>query len=73
MNEGALLGHFIIKFIETFQLDLSVGTGTFDAQVWFIPHNQNDYQATTKTLENLNALTNRKIDDFKRQNMSKIL
>jgi hypothetical protein len=73
MNEGASLGHFIIKFIETFQLDLSVGTGTSDAQVWFIPHSSNDFQATPKILEDLNALTNKKIDDFRRQNMAKII
>jgi 20S proteasome alpha/beta subunit len=37
MNQAAELGYFIIKYIETFKLDDTVGVGTHEPQIWFIP------------------------------------
>lgn len=39
MKEVAVLGCFVIKTIEDFQLDESVGVGEKRPQVWFIPDN----------------------------------
>ncbi len=41
----AELGYFIIKFIEKFELDNSVGLATRKPQIWFIPDlSDDDYE-----------------------------
>lgn len=72
MKEAAALGHFIIKYIERFELDLSVGTGKNSPQIWFVPNNQNDYLASPQLLEELDNLTTARIDIFKKQNYAKL-
>lgn len=72
MKEAAAVGYFIIKYIETFELDLSVGIGKNSPQIWFVPNNQNDYQASPQLLEELDNLTTARLDTFKKQNYAKL-
>ena len=44
MRDVAELGCFIIKVIERFQLDESVGVGELKPQVWFVPDNPPNVQ-----------------------------
>jgi hypothetical protein len=37
MKQVAELGYFVIKYIEDFQLDLSVGIGHKRPQIWYLP------------------------------------
>jgi hypothetical protein len=38
MEDVAELGYFIIKYIETNELDLAVGIGDKRPQIWFLPN-----------------------------------
>ncbi len=44
MREVAEVGYFIIKYIEKFKLDESVGMGKFYPLIWYIP----DYYVENK-------------------------
>ena len=44
MREVAEVGYFIIKYIEKFKLDESVGVGKFYLLIWYIP----DYYVENK-------------------------
>jgi 20S proteasome alpha/beta subunit len=55
MEQAAELGYLIIKYIETFELDLTVGLEEHHPQIWFIPDSTDAYEADEKVLENLKA------------------
>jgi 20S proteasome alpha/beta subunit len=51
MEQVAELGYFILKYIQHFNLDRTVGVDTNDTpQIWFIPDNKDDYCATPEQL-----------------------
>jgi 20S proteasome alpha/beta subunit len=45
MEQVAELGYFIIRYVESFRLDLSVGINNENPQVWYIP---NRYRENTQ-------------------------
>lgn len=53
MKEVAELGYFIIKYVEKYSLDLSVGVNKDKPQVWFIPDNEANYSADTEVLNEI--------------------
>ena len=57
MEQVAELGYFIIKYIEKFNLDLTVGVGINKPQIWFIPDNKDDYCATPEQLTSFEKAT----------------
>jgi hypothetical protein len=60
MEEAGELGYFLIKYIEMFKLDHSVGTDRNESQIWFIPSNQSsisDYHASEAFLANCSKKT----------------
>jgi 20S proteasome alpha/beta subunit len=66
MNQAAELGHFIIKYIEKYQLDNTVGLGSECVnkypQIHFIPDNEPDYPATSQLLEQMEETTKNKLE-----------
>jgi len=81
MEEVAELGYFIVRYIEKFELDLTVGAGSNAPQIWFLPDNslnevgQNpepssrypDYQAQPALLEKFEKNTNERLKQSERQ------
>lgn len=70
MEEVAEIGYFIIKYIERFELDRSVGVGDKKPQIWFIPDGSpaQDYvprQANTELMESFERKTNERLDKLR--------
>ena len=65
MNAIAEIGYFIIKYIEKFNLDYTVGVGSHKPQIWFIPDNSlQDYQMSPTQLEQLDNKTNARLNEL---------
>lgn len=66
MNQAAEMGFFIIKYIEKYQLDNTVGLGTDCKnkypQIHFIPDNEPDYPAAEKLLGQIEQSVNERLD-----------
>lgn len=64
MEQAAELGYFAIKYIEDFQLEMTVGIGDGTPQIWFVPDEERypnnvkkDYQITADNAETQQRLT----------------
>jgi 20S proteasome alpha/beta subunit len=66
MEQVGELGYFIIKYVERFELDNSVGVGSEKPQVWFIPDDpkQQPIQAAADTLDKFEDNSKKKLDKF---------
>jgi hypothetical protein len=51
MKQVAELDYFIIKYIEKYYLDLSVGVNTDKPQIWFIPDKEVAHSADSELLD----------------------
>jgi hypothetical protein len=70
MNQAAELGYFIIKYIERFQLDNTVGLDDKNCkykhpQIHFIPDNEPDYPCPDEFLESLADSTKTRLERVK--------
>jgi 20S proteasome alpha/beta subunit len=67
MRKAAELGYFIIKYIEHYHLDNSIGVGKEKPQIWFI-HNTNEVieLKDERVLNELENTTKARIDKFER-------
>jgi 20S proteasome alpha/beta subunit len=66
MEEVAELGYFIIKYIENFGLDNTVGVNDSHPEIWYIPNKytneeRNDIHATEEQLEIFHKRTERRL------------
>ncbi len=67
LRQVAELGYFIIKVIERYQLDETVGLDKLNEhfenkpQIWFIPDNESDYPASKNILLELEEKINERI------------
>jgi hypothetical protein len=66
MNQAAELGFFIIKYIEKYKLDNTVGLGTDCKnkypQIHFIPDIEPDYPATEEQLRQMEESSKNRLD-----------
>jgi 20S proteasome alpha/beta subunit len=67
MEQVAELGYFIVKYVESFKLDLTVGvdsqSGPYNKpQIWFIPDIGPDFQANPTLLDEFETKTKIRID-----------
>ena len=66
MNQAAEMGFFIIKYIEKYQLDSTVGLGTNFKnkypQIHFIPDDRHDYPAKEKLLKQMEESVNDRLN-----------
>ena len=67
MEEVGELGYFIIKYIQRFELDLTVGVDNIRVtndkpQIWFIPDNVDDYQADEHLLKKFEQKTQTRLE-----------
>ncbi len=67
MEEVGELGYFIIKYIQRFELDLTVGVDNLAGpnnkpQIWFIPDNVDDYQADEHLLKKFEQKTQTRLE-----------
>jgi hypothetical protein len=53
MKQVAELGYFIIKYIERYSLDLSVGVNNNKPQIWFMPNDASYYSLDIEALNEL--------------------
>lgn len=77
MEQVAELGHFVIKYIEKYELDGSVGVGSGHPQIWFIPDNPplgtppeemqmyNQHQADQPFLDRIKNDTQERLEKYK--------
>jgi 20S proteasome alpha/beta subunit len=73
MIQVAELGYFIIRYIEDFGLDISVGLDKHKPQIWFLPDSGQDYQATPDILRYLEAAADSRIRKMKESDIWKTL
>ena len=64
MKDTAELGYFIIKYIENFELDFTVGVSNNKPEIWYIPNRytdqeRNDIHASEEQLEIFDKKTKR--------------
>jgi 20S proteasome alpha/beta subunit len=62
MQKAAEIGHFIIKYIEKFQLDDTVGVGNMSPQIWFLPNTDMPREVDSSILQNLEEITTQRLD-----------
>ncbi len=73
MKQAAELGYFIIKVIERYNLDESVGLDKINdhfenkPQIWFIPDNEHDYPTTKNILLELEEKINDRINKLENE------
>jgi 20S proteasome alpha/beta subunit len=72
MKEVAELGYFIIKYIERYNLDLSVGVNTDKPQVWFIPDREVDHSADSKLLDEYEENTRKHLERIEQYKLHKL-
>lgn len=66
MNQVAEIGYFNIKFIEALKLDNTVGVGSCEPQIWFVPDN------TVKTYQLVDSGILKKLQANTRARLEKI-
>lgn len=52
MEQVAKLGYLVIKYIEKYELDTSVGIGEEHPQIWFIPDGKDPYEIKGDDMDN---------------------
>jgi hypothetical protein len=72
MKHVAELGYFIIKYIEKFYLDLSVGVNTYKPQIWFIPDNEVDHCADGQLLDAYEENTKKRLERIEENKLYRI-
>jgi hypothetical protein len=73
MQSVAEIGHLIIKSSERFQLEISVGVGNGEPQIWFIPDNSNEdkeLEDDSDTMKKITEKTSRRLPDVENCIMS---
>jgi 20S proteasome alpha/beta subunit len=66
MKQVAEIGHFIIKYVEEFDLDRTVGVGDKHPQLWFIKDRNDDKVAKQSFLNTLQAKTERRLENHRK-------
>ena len=69
MESIAELGYFIIKYIENFRLDNTVGVNDSHPEIWYIPNKhtnqeRNDIHASDEQLEMFRKKTKMRLDKY---------
>jgi 20S proteasome alpha/beta subunit len=72
MKQVAELGYFIIKYIEKFYLDLSVGVNADKPQIWFIPDNEVDHCADVQLLDEYEENTRKRLERIEENKLHKL-
>jgi 20S proteasome alpha/beta subunit len=62
MEQVAELGYFIIRYIEKFELDSSVGVGSEKPQVWFIPDTGQPMEQSGAVLDTFEAHSQKRLE-----------
>jgi hypothetical protein len=71
-KQVAELGYFIIKYIEKFYLDLSVGVNVDKPQIWFIPDNEVDHSADVQLLDEYEENTRKRLERIEENKLHKL-
>lgn len=64
MNQAAQIGYFIVKYIEEFELDTSVGVGNNKPQLWFIPNKGQLVEANDFVINRFEIKTIKWLENF---------
>jgi hypothetical protein len=64
MSEAAEVDHFIIRYIDRFRLNETVGVGDKQPQIWLLPNNDMPREADELTLNKLDKLMNERLTRF---------
>ena len=75
MKDIAEIEYFIIKYIEKFSLNYTVGLGSnYPQKIWFIPNNfAPDYQIADEELKDLDVKTNIRLNNLSKFITSELL
>jgi len=72
MEQVAELGYFIIKYIEKFELDNSVGVGSGHPQIWFIPDDPAGISEEEKAKYRIHMADNSLLERFQKETEKKL-
>lgn len=61
MKQNAELAYFLIKYIEKFELDFTVGVNNHQPQIWYLPNNGESYELSENEIREFETTTQDKI------------
>jgi hypothetical protein len=73
VNEFTQLAYFIIKYIDRFSLNNTVGLGGLKPQVYFVPDKGNVEEASPSIMDRLESDINRMLDNWEKRSIHKLL